>query len=158
MTDDMKHYRKRGLQPMRPHVPGEDLTGASVQKEDTPELGGMIAWNPANPKDRWYVAKQFFEDNYVEANQNEAGATMTDQATPTKATVTDEVGLLLDGEFPRGTTAVPCACGGYADKVDATDDEDDRYGCGRLGCCLGAFKCRLCGKRLLARFPAPEME
>ena len=42
--------------------------------------------------------------------------------------------------------------------VDATDDEEGRYGCGRPGCCLGAFKCRLCGQRLLARFPAPEME
>ena len=26
----------------------------------------MIAINPQNEKDQWYVAKQFFEDNYVE--------------------------------------------------------------------------------------------
>ena len=62
-----KNYRKKNVQPMRPYVPGEDMTGISVNKEDTPELGGMIAVNPNNPEDRWYVAKQFFEDNYEEA-------------------------------------------------------------------------------------------
>ena len=70
----------------------------------------------------------------------------------------DGLGLLLAEELPRGTTGAPCMCGGYADEVDATDDEEGRYGCGRPGCCMSAFKCRLCGKRLLARFPAPEME
>lgn len=49
---------------MRPYEPGEDLTGISVNKEDTPELGGMIAFNPSNPGDRWYVSKKYFEDNY----------------------------------------------------------------------------------------------
>jgi hypothetical protein len=58
------NYRKKNLQPMRPYVVGEDLTGISVNKEDTPELGGMIAINPSNPEDRWYVGKKFFEDNY----------------------------------------------------------------------------------------------
>lgn len=60
-----KLYRKKAAQLMRPYVPGEDLTGISVNKEDTPELGGMIAVNSANPEDKWYVGKQFFEDNYV---------------------------------------------------------------------------------------------
>ena len=63
----MKNYRKKNVQPMRPYVEGEDLTGISVNKEDIPELGGMIAVNPKNIKDRWYVAKKFFEDNYEEA-------------------------------------------------------------------------------------------
>lgn len=62
-----KNYRKKNVQPMRPYIPGEDLTGVSVSAEDTPEEGGMIAVNPANPADQWYVAKQFFADNYVEA-------------------------------------------------------------------------------------------
>lgn len=62
-----KFYRKKLLQPMRPYVVGENLTGISVNKEDVPEEGGMIAYNPANPEDRWYVAKKFFEDNYEEA-------------------------------------------------------------------------------------------
>lgn len=61
---ELTNYRKKNVQPMRPYVPGEDLTGVSVNKEDSHELGGMIAVNPKNPGDRWYVAKKFFEDNY----------------------------------------------------------------------------------------------
>lgn len=57
-------YCKTALQPMRPYETGEDLTGVSVNAEDTPEPGGMIAWNPANPNDKWYVGKKFFADNY----------------------------------------------------------------------------------------------
>lgn len=63
-TNDFKLYRKKALQPMRPYVVGEDLTGILVNKEDTPELGGMIARNPLNLEDQWYVAKKFFNDNY----------------------------------------------------------------------------------------------
>lgn len=59
-----KLYRKKALQSMRPYVLGEDLTGISVNKEDTPEEGGMIAMNPKNPEDKWYVAKKFFQENY----------------------------------------------------------------------------------------------
>ena len=68
---EFKNYRKKNVQAMRPYVPGEDLWGISVSKEDTPELGGMIAVNPNDAgdsaRDRWYIAKQFFLDNYVEA-------------------------------------------------------------------------------------------
>lgn len=64
--DVFKSYRKKNLQLMRPYVLGEDMTGISVNKEDTPEIGGMIAINPANREDRWYVARKFFEDNYEE--------------------------------------------------------------------------------------------
>ncbi len=63
----LKNYRKKNVQPMRPYVLGEDLTGISVSEEDTPETGGMIAVNPENNEDRWYVAKKFFEENYVKA-------------------------------------------------------------------------------------------
>jgi hypothetical protein len=63
----MKNYRKKNVQPMRPYIPGEDLTGVSVSTEDTPEIGGMIAVNPNNGQDRWYVDKKFFEENYEEA-------------------------------------------------------------------------------------------
>lgn len=59
-----RNYRKRHLQPMRPYIVGEDLTGISVSKEDTPEEGGMIAVNPNNQNDQWYVSKKFFDDNY----------------------------------------------------------------------------------------------
>lgn len=65
--DGYKDYRKKNVQPMRPYVPGEDMSGVSVSAEDTPEEGGMIACNPANPKDKWYVAKDFFEKNYLPA-------------------------------------------------------------------------------------------
>lgn len=62
-----QNYVKKAVQPMRPYVPGEDLTNISVSAEDTPEEGGMIAQNPKNPNDQWYVAKQFFLDNYEPA-------------------------------------------------------------------------------------------
>ena len=65
--DGYSNYRKKNVQPMRPYVVGEDLSGVSVNKEDTPEEGGMIAVNPANPEDKWYVAKAFFEANYEPA-------------------------------------------------------------------------------------------
>ena len=64
---NFKNYRKKTVQAMRPYIPGEDLTGISVNKEDTPELGGMIAVNAENSEDRWYVGAKFFEDNYEEA-------------------------------------------------------------------------------------------
>ena len=65
--NEWKEYRKKGTQLMRPYKPGEDLTGVSVNPEDTPEEGGMIAVNRENPKDKWYVGKEFFEKNYEEA-------------------------------------------------------------------------------------------
>ena len=64
MSDGWKWYRKRALQRMRPYVPGESLEGISVNKEDTPEAGGMIAVNVSNGRDQWYVSKSFFEQNY----------------------------------------------------------------------------------------------
>jgi len=60
----MKLYRKKLLQPMRAYIEGEDMTGISVAEGDTPEVGGMVAVNPDDNIDRWYVSKQFFEDNY----------------------------------------------------------------------------------------------
>ncbi len=63
---EFKNYRKKAVQPLRPYVPGEDLTGVSVSERDTPEVGGMIAQGK-EPNDRWYVSKDFFNDNYEEA-------------------------------------------------------------------------------------------
>jgi hypothetical protein len=65
--EEFKAYRKKTIQPMRNYIPGEDLSGVSVSQEDTPEQGGMIAINPNNPNDKWYVSKGFFEANYEEA-------------------------------------------------------------------------------------------
>lgn len=49
---------------MRPYVPGEDLTGVSVSEVDTPEEGGMVARNPEDYNDQWYISKAYFEQNY----------------------------------------------------------------------------------------------
>ncbi len=62
----MKLYRKKSTQPMEAYTEGMDISAVSVSPEDTPEPGGMIAHNPDNPADRWYVARQYFLDNYEE--------------------------------------------------------------------------------------------
>ena len=61
---EYKLYRKKNLQPMREYLPGEDLTGVSVWEGDTLEEGGMIAKNPEDSSDVWYVSKSFFNENY----------------------------------------------------------------------------------------------
>ena len=63
-NDMMKNYRKKQLQPMRPYKPGESLTGVSVNPGDVPAVGGMIAVNPNDPNDQWYVSEAFFKENY----------------------------------------------------------------------------------------------
>ena len=65
----MKNYRKKLVQPMRPYIVGEDMSGISVNKEDTPEEGGMIAVNPNNSEDKWYIGKEFFSANYEEEDE-----------------------------------------------------------------------------------------
>jgi hypothetical protein len=60
-------YRKRGLAEMRPYVPGENLAGISVSDADQPGEGGMIARNPANHADQWYVAAEYFRKNFEPA-------------------------------------------------------------------------------------------
>ena len=66
---DFKRYRKKGVAEMRIYAPGEDLSNVSVSNADMAEIasgepGGMIARNPNDHADQWYVAKKFFEDNY----------------------------------------------------------------------------------------------
>lgn len=53
---------------------------------------------------------------------------MNNDSTPGALGSNAGLGLLLKDELPRGTTGAPCVCGGYADEVDATDDEEGRYG------------------------------
>ena len=60
---EFKRYTRKGFSEMRPYIPGEDLGNVSVVDVDTPEEGGMVARNPKNHEDQWYVAKQYFEDN-----------------------------------------------------------------------------------------------
>ena len=62
-------YRKKGTTPMRPYVPGEDMTGVSVSEEDQPPReGGFIAHDPNNQADRWYINPEYHLANYEPAD------------------------------------------------------------------------------------------
>jgi hypothetical protein len=64
MSNEFKQYRRKGLSEMRKYIPGESLAGISVSCVDKPEEDlGMIARNPKNHTDQWYVARKYFEDN-----------------------------------------------------------------------------------------------
>jgi len=61
---EFKQYKRKGLSEMRPYVFGEDLSGVSISDEDIPKTDmGMIARNPKNHADQWYVARKYFDDN-----------------------------------------------------------------------------------------------
>jgi len=77
-----KKYRRTNIAEMRSAKP-EDFAAynnISVSKEDTHEVGtlmtgkilsaGMIARNPKNHKDQWYVARKYFEDNFEPVELN----------------------------------------------------------------------------------------
>lgn len=58
-------YRRTNIAEMRPYVYGEDLSTISVSAEDDPLTDmGMVARNPSNHKDQWYVARAYFDDNF----------------------------------------------------------------------------------------------
>jgi len=69
-VQEFKKYRRTNIAEMRPYIKGEytkssGLPGVSVSNEDNPEEDmGMIARNPKNHKDQWYVARKYFEDNF----------------------------------------------------------------------------------------------
>ena len=66
MTEWAKYIRSNVAE-MRPYVPGESLDGISVSAcDDPPSDHGMIARNPRNHADQWYVARRYFEENFVE--------------------------------------------------------------------------------------------
>lgn len=58
----------------------------------------------------------------------------------------------------RAHDGIKCDCGGYAEKAEATEEEEEKYGCGRQGCCSRAFVCAVCGTRWVGSAEAPEME
>lgn len=61
---DFKQYKRKGLSEMRPYIKGEDLSAISVSAVDDPENDmGMVARNPLNHADQWYVARSYFNDN-----------------------------------------------------------------------------------------------
>lgn len=62
-----KQYTRTNIAEMRPYVKGENLSPISVSPEDDPLTDmGMVARNPKNHKDQWYVARAYFEDNFEE--------------------------------------------------------------------------------------------
>ena len=62
---EFKKYKRTNIAEMRPYVPGEDLSGISVSQEDNPAQDrGMIARNPNNHDDQWYVNRAYFEENF----------------------------------------------------------------------------------------------
>lgn len=72
-TPPFKKYQKIQLQEMRPVIAGEDLTEVSISevdrklKREFPNIfaQGYIAINPKDKTDKWYVSKDFFNDNYA---------------------------------------------------------------------------------------------
>lgn len=95
-------FRRKGFSTMRPYIVGEDMTGISVSSEDTPGLGGMIAVNPKNPADKWYVAEDYFLDNLEPAE----GAGVDDEPSArynescSKLTIAEHVAL-IDEQYER---------------------------------------------------------
>lgn len=66
--NNWREYKRKGTTEMRPYITGEDLTGISVSDADDPRTDlGMIARNPQNHDDQWYVARKWFDDNYEPA-------------------------------------------------------------------------------------------
>ena len=63
---EFSKYRRSNVAEMRPYIPGEDLSKVSVSDTLTPEQGGMIARNPDDHDDQWYVASDYFAKNFEE--------------------------------------------------------------------------------------------
>ncbi len=62
-------YVRTGVSEMRPYVAGEPMQDISVSAEDDPQTDmGMIARNPKNHADKWYVARAYFEENLAPVN------------------------------------------------------------------------------------------
>ena len=72
----MKLYRNKLHQPMRPYEVGECMLGSSFSEADILEEGGMIAFNPMDEYDQWYVDKEFFETNYEEVGDEGTSSTV----------------------------------------------------------------------------------
>ena len=62
-----KHYRKKQTAEMRPFVLGEDLGTQKITINDQdrpPREGGMIARNPDDHTDQWYISPEKFNQLY----------------------------------------------------------------------------------------------
>jgi len=65
---EFKVYKRKGSIEARPYVDGEILASkVSVSEADrqlSTLIGGMIARNPDNHDDQWYINEAFFKKNY----------------------------------------------------------------------------------------------
>ena len=58
------YYQRKGMSEMRPYVKGEDQSKFSVNPVDDQEHDmGLVARNPKNHADQWYVARKYADDN-----------------------------------------------------------------------------------------------
>jgi len=62
--DKWQQFSRIGEIEARPYEPGEDLKGISVNAQDTPAEGGMIARDPRDRDNQWYINPKFFRHNY----------------------------------------------------------------------------------------------
>lgn len=69
--------------------------------------------------------------------------------------IVKELSLSVD----RNAKSIKCKCGGFAEEVSCSQEEIQKYGCGRsYSCCSRAFVCCLCKIRWVGTAEAPEME
>ena len=74
---EYKVYKRLGTAEMRPVLASETFYGleecVSISHKDitdgSPKMGDMIARNPKSHKDKWLVAKKYFDDNFEEADE-----------------------------------------------------------------------------------------
>ena len=64
--EDFKTYALLQQVEARPYVPGEDMSGVTVQSYMTPEEGDMVARNPRNRDTLWLIPKVYFDSAYRE--------------------------------------------------------------------------------------------
>lgn len=57
-------FRKTAVQLMRPYIQNENMNAVDIPKGIIPCEGGMIAIDPANPLDQWYITPEFVKKNY----------------------------------------------------------------------------------------------
>jgi chlorite dismutase len=69
MTLKWKSYMRVGIIEMRPYIVGENLSNINISTEITPKEGGMIARNPMDHKDQWYVTEEDFKENMEEIKE-----------------------------------------------------------------------------------------
>ena len=51
---------------MRPYIVGEAMHRIKITRGISPKLGGMIAVNPSNPIDQWYVSPEQLSEEYLD--------------------------------------------------------------------------------------------